>query len=999
MMVYRLGASVLALTMAQVAWAQSVPPNPVPARTPPTAGASSAPSLEPEAATGLPDQGLSGQQGLENAAETGEQTGAEIVVTGSRISRRDYVSASPIVTTSQAALQATGAVNVEQSLNQLPQFVQGQGQQGGVGGGGTGRATLNLRGLGDRRNLILLDGRRLPPSDTFGVVDVNIIPQSLIESVETITGGASAVYGSDAISGVVNFRTKRSFDGIEADVQYGDTFRTDRHTLDASLTGGLTSKDDRAHAILNFGYTQRGTLFGTDRKFYRNGVLSSFIGQGTYVPSATNLPTQAAINAAFPNVAGGAINRTQSLGFNDDGSLFGQVGLANYKGPTDGFYSTFGNVVRMPVALQSLQTRPQTRYSAFGKFDYELSDGLTAYAQVLYVESKTKGDTTRSLTQFYIPTVSINNPFIPASLRAILASRPNPNADFVINKRFTELPAKTSEQEFKTSELLVGLRGKLPVGDWTFDAFAARDRTKFVEEINVATLFSRVQSLLQASDGGRSLCTGGYNAFGLANNSQISQSCINYLTANLTSTQDINQNNFEASAQGSLFKLPAGDVKVSLVADYRENSFSFVPDSQIRAGNAEAIVATNPSFGRTKVKELAGEVFVPILRDAPFFKSLNLTGGLRYSDYNVTGGVFTYKAELEWQPIDTVLLRGGYQRAIRSPNIGELFSSATGGQVQVGTPPGSGDPCDVRTATRVSGGAPLRALCIATGVPVALVDNYNFTTTGIAIQNSGNRDLDPENATTKTLGLVWRPQFGTPLLSNFSFSVDYYDIKVKKIIATIDGVTALSKCYNQDGSNPTYDAGNAFCQLIARDATGGVNSIALPYLNLGGIKTSGIDFQADWAMDLGGAGRISVNALVSYLDSYKRATFQNSAFQEFRGTIDAAQFLPLPKWRSVLTTNYTIGKVDFGLRWRFTQKMRDVTSVTRPTAPAAGVPNYSLFDLNGRFKINDSYTLRAGITNLFDKKPPVVGGTLGLTQAGTYDVLGRSFYVGMRARF
>ena len=1001
----RLSVSAFALVLAQAAVAQNVPPNPAPPSTPPAPDASSTPPAD-AAGPGapLPDQGPAGPQGVNGQAEAEGKPVAEILVTGSRITRRDYVSASPIVTTSQEALQASGTVNIEQSLNQLPQFVQGSGQQAGVGGGGNGRATLNLRGLGDRRNLILLDGRRLPPSDLFGVVDVDIIPQALIESVETITGGASAVYGSDAISGVVNFRTKRKFDGIEADVQYGDTFHSDRYAIDASLIGGLSGMDDRAHAVLSFNFTKREALYGTSRSFFDQGVLSSFIGQGTFVPSATNLPTQAAVDAAFPGVAAGSIPRTRSLGFNDDGTLFSQIGATNYKGPTTGFYSTFGGVVRMPVALQSIQLRPQRRYAAFGKFDYELTDDVTAYAQVLYVDNTTQNDGTASLTQFFVPTVSINNPFIPAALRAILATRPNPTADFTINKRFTELPYKTGHEQFNTSEFLLGLRGKLPVSDWTFDIFGARDKVTLDDDVERGVLYSRVQSLFQAADGGASLCAGGYNPFSLANNSKISQACIDYLTANLHSRQVIRQDNVEASAQGSLFALPAGDVKLSLVADYRKNSFTYSPDSQIQNANVEAIVAANPTRGSTNVKEIAGELFVPIFKEQPFAYALNVTGGFRHSDYNVTGGVNTFKAELEYQPVRSVLIRAGYQRAIRAPNIGELFSATTGGQVQVGSPPGSGDPCDVRSTARASGGAGLRGLCLATGVPAALIDNYNFTTTGIQITNSGNQNLTPEKATTKTAGIVWRPHFASPMLSSFSLSADFYDIKITKIISTIDGVTALSKCYNLDGSNASYSATNAFCQLITRDGTGGVSNIALPYLNLGGIKTRGIDFQLDWGVNfadvgVGDIGRLSVNALVSYLDSYKRATFANTAFQEFRGTIDAANFLPLPKWRSVVTTNYNVGPVNLGLRWRFIQKMNDVTAITRPTSPAAGVPNYNIFDLTGRFKINEKLTLRAGITNLFDKQPPVVGGTPGLTQAGTYDILGRSFYIGAKARF
>ena len=996
------GVSALALLWASAATAQTMTADPA---TVPAPDASSLPAAADQTSPALlPTQGAATPAEVQDAGDPAEK---EIVVTGSRISRSDYTSASPIVTTNQEALKATGAVNVEQSLNQLPQFIPGSGSQGGgaSAAASAGRATLNLRGLGDRRNLVLLDGRRLPPSTVFNVTDVNIIPQSLIESVETITGGASAVYGSDAISGVVNFRTRRNINGIEIDGQIGNTFRADRQTADISAVGGWTSGDDRLNIVGAVGYTKRAELTGAERSFFDLGILSSFIGQGTFVPSATNLPSQAAVNGAFANQPAGTVGRTNPLGFNDNGSLFSQVGATNYAGPTTGFYTTFGNTVRQPVARQQSIERPLERFNAFGKAEYKVADGLTVYAQALFNRTDARTNVGNSLTQFITVNVSAANPFIPASLRAVLASRPNPTANFSINRRFVELPSRVFDTSFETSQFIVGARGRLGFGDWTYDIYGARDRNVIHDAIAPGVIGSRVNQLLQAGDGGRSLCAGGYNPFGLANAMAISPECTAFITRQITRDEDIRQNTVEGAIQGTLLALPAGDLKLSVVGTYRENKYVFTPDAALVAGDVFATNQTNPTRGRTNVKEIAGELFVPVLRDTPFFHALNLSLGARYSDYNVTGGATTYKAEVEWSPVEMVLLRGGYQRAIRAPNIGELFSSATGAQVQIGSPPASGDPCDVRSVSRTgTGGAQLRTLCIATGVPTALVDSYNFTTVAIPVTNSGNLALDPEKASTKTAGIVLRPRFASPLLRNLSLSVDYYDISISDVISTVAGNTALAKCYNQDGSNPSFDAGNTFCGLIARDQTGGITNVALPYLNLGGLKTRGIDVQLDWSVLLGSLGnggdaRVSINTLVSYLDSYQIKNFPADAFQEFAGTIDATNSLPLPRWRYTTTGNLTLGAVDVGLRWRHLNAMRDVTSIIRPASPAAGVPSYDLFDLTGRIAVNERFQLRAGVTNLFDKKPLVVAGTPGNTLPGTYDVLGRSFYVGFKARF
>lgn len=1007
------GISTLALGWALIAapavHAQSASAANAPATAPAT-DATSMPAAADQTSPGdLPSQGAATPAAVQGAdAGDASDTGTkEIVVTGSRIVRSDYTSASPIVTTGVEALKATGAVNVEQSLNQLPQFVPGSGSQGGgaSAAASAGRATLNLRGLGDKRTLVLLDGRRLPPSTVFNVTDVNVIPQSIVESVETITGGASAVYGSDAIAGVVNFRTRRHINGVEIDGQIGDTFRGDRLAADLSAIGGWTSKNDRFNIIASLGYTKRDELKGSERSFFDLGILSSFIGQGTYVPSATNLPSQAAVNAAFPNLAAGTVARTNALGFNANGSLFSQVGAYNYAGPTTGDYVTFGNVVRQPVARQQSIDRPLERYNVFAKADYEISDALTLYAQALYTRTEAQTNVGNSLTQFIPVNVSASNPFIPASLRAVLASRPNPTASFAINRRFVELPPRVFETRFETSQFIVGARGKLGFGDWTYDIYGSRDRNVIHDDIAPGVLGSRVNQLLQAADGGNSICAGGYNPFGIGNATSISAACAAYITQRIRRYEDIRQNTVEGAVQGTLFSLPAGDVKASFVGTYRENKYSFVPDAALIAGDVFATNATNPTRGSTNVKEIATEVFVPLLKDTPGFHSLNVSLGGRYSHYNVTGDVWTYKAEAEWSPVRMLLIRGGYQRAVRAPNIGELFSSPTGAQVQIGNPPTSGDPCDVRSVSRSgANGSQVRALCIATGVPTSLVDNYNFTTVAIPVTNTGNLALTPEKASTKTLGAVLRPEFASPVFNSLSFSVDYYDISIRDVISTVAGNTALAKCYNQDGSNPTYSAGNTFCQLITRDNTGGIANVSLPYLNLGGLKTSGVDFQLDWAVPLGslgslGEGRFTLNSVVSYLGSYQIKNFSTDAFQEFRGTIDATNALPLPRWRYTTTGNLTLGDFDLGLRWRHLNGMRDVTAVIRPANPAPGVPAYDLFDLTARVRVNDAYQFRFGVTNLFDKAPLVIAGTPGNTLPGTYDVLGRSFYVGFKARF
>ncbi len=300
----------------------------------------------------------------------------EIVVTGSRIARSDFSSTSPIVTYSEEAIAQSGTVNIEQAMNQLPQFVQGQTSSTVGAVALAGRASLNLRGLGETRNLVLLDGRRLPLSNANAVVDVNLIPQFILSGVETITGGASAVYGSDAMSGVVNFKSITDFTGLQLDVRSGVSEQGDGNSTDVGITAGFDIAEDRGNVLFSLGYTDRDVLWGKDRDFYQLGVLSSFIGTGTYVPSPTNLPQQSVVNTVFGayGVAPGAVLNSRSLGVNDNGTLFGQIGAFNYQGPTTEYFSTTGGTVRQPVTYQEFVINPMKRKSFFGKFDFKVAD-------------------------------------------------------------------------------------------------------------------------------------------------------------------------------------------------------------------------------------------------------------------------------------------------------------------------------------------------------------------------------------------------------------------------------------------------------------------------------------------------------------------------------------------------------------------------------------------------------------------------------------------------
>jgi iron complex outermembrane recepter protein len=940
-------------------------------------------------------------QAQENATEL-----QEVVVTGSLLTRPNNVSVSPIVTVSSEALKQSGAVDIEAALNQLPGFTPAG--TAGTGGQGTGgHATLNLHALGSNRNLVLLDGKRLPLSDINGNVDINILPESIIGNIDAITGGASAVYGSDAMSGVVNFKTITGFKGITGDVQYGDSFKSDYQKVNASVAFGTGFAQDRGNLLVALSYTDRQALPGSARPFFQFLIPSSFIGTGTYVPNATNLPSQTVLNTLFSGYGiTTSINRVANLGFNNNGSLFVQNGAVNYQGPTTNGYAVIGGNVRMPVGPQVDQLNALKRHTAFGKFDFALSENSTLYGQILFAEPKVRTESGGSLTQLgRLNTIPVTNPFIPADLRTLLASRPNAAAPFTWNGRYVGIPDKAFNEDYVIQQYLLGAKGKLS-GEWSYDVFGSIDSSVHNQNNQPNVLKSQVQLLLNAADGGNSLCAGGFNPFGITNALNISDACEAFMTKTVESKETLTQTQFQALVNGPVFNMPAGPAQLALLAGYRRNSYKYAPDADLAAGNIEAVIASQPvPESSINVKELAAQIDVPLLSDNAFAKELAVGAAFRFSDYNTSGNVQSFEGDIRWRPLDALLFRGSYQRAVRAPNIGELYSPASGVQVAIGTPPASiGDPCDIRSIARTgANGAQVRTLCLTQGIPAARIDAYLFPTTATGGLLSGNLALTPEKANTFNVGVIFNSKSGSNWFSDFTASIDYYNIKIDNVISTVNPLTSLSKCYNLDGSNPTYSNSNIFCQQLTRDATGDLSLVSQKYLNLGLLKTDGVEMQVNWGLrpaDIGlGSlgGKLYLSSAIGWLNQYEVKTLPGSPVQDFSGTSTIGR--SLPEFKALTTLGYRNDRMGYGVRWRYQDAQADISSVNTPNNPARGVTAYNLFDLFGNYKVTDRVDLRAGVTNLLDEDLRFVASSQVSTDVSVYDAVGRSYYLGLKVTF
>ena len=898
----------------------------------------------------------------------------EVIVTGSRISRRDYVSASPITTIDGEELAASGEINLENALFQMPQFGLGQGEQtNGFGQGG--RATVNLRGLGDYRNLVLLDGRRLPTSSRDSVTDINLIPPIIIESVEAISGGASAVYGSDAISGVVNFRTRQGFEGIEANIQYGASAEGDAENIDASVLWGGSLGGGRGSFLTAFSYSDRSELVGADRSYYAGDGTSGFHTPGrTLNVLAGGNPDQATVDAIFGQygVVPGTVPASSQVGFNDDGSLYAVTGGTNLIDPTGRlFVGPTGSVSETILDDRSI-IQPNERYSVYGKVEFEISPNLTAYATGLFSDSNVITSIGYPLNVPQVTAMPVSNPFISADFATWLAARPNPNAPVLIFKRFTETGRRVYDTDYETYQLIAGLQGEFGGGDFTWDAYYATGETDITELHPNSVRFSRLTELVNAPDGGASLCNGGYNMFGRPGNSA---ECLDYLSDPATNLYGIEQDIFEATLQGKLFTMPADDVRFALTATYREDSFFRTADELFSTGD---IASAAPILSQEKqsidVTELAAEVLVPLA------SNLNLGLGYRFSDYSHVGNVDTYKADLDFRPTDAILLRGSFERAVRAPNFHEAYSPLSTLVASIGSPPDAGDPCDVRSNERMDGSiaTQMETLCTSQGIPQGIYATFQEDIVSVAGSSAGNEDLEPEDADTFTVGVVFSPQFDSQLLQGLNISIDYYSIEIDKAInLSGTGADILNSCFNRDGSNPNLDPNDANCQLISRDGvTGRINDLRSTFINTGGFETDGVDLIIDGELHFSGMnGFFAFGTAMNFLGSFDIAATDSDPFVDYANTVDISEFpplSPLPEFKALTTFDYVTDKYMVGLRWRHISSMDNRTSITNPAANDPGPGTYDLFDLIGNVRLTDNLMLSGGITNLADEQPDVL---------------------------
>jgi outer membrane receptor protein involved in Fe transport len=868
----------------------------------------------------------------------------EVLVTGTRIPRNDINAASPVASTLREDIAQQQALTVEDFSTKLPQL-GGGARAGSQGSDAFGAQVFDLRNFGQSRSLTLIDGTRAVPFSFRNSVDANAIPASLIKRVDVLTGGAAAVYGADAVAGVINFILNDDFKGIQFSAT-GRVSQAGGAEYGASIMLG-TALGDRGHVVIAADYTQRDLV--------RSGTRDWAITPASTIPN---------IGGVFTDIASG-----RKFGFDGSGA----------------FTTTPSATSNISASYPLIE--PLKRINAAALFKYEVVPGVEAYGRILYTNARTQESGTPGPNPPVIAqTVGINqnNAFLTPQIAGQLTFV-NGVAQVGVSRSLAELGLITYNTERDTAQFQLGFRGPL-AGAIKYDVYAQYGRS--------------TESTPVTGDGLVTNAAGQNNFALIANTANIfgpNQPSLLALGSTLNG-YNRKRDQFVAAAtiRGTLedlFSLPAGPIGFALGYEYRHETLSITQDSALLTGNTYREGSQAAYGGKTSTGEIFGEVLIPVLRDLPFIKSLDVGGAYRNSHYSLFGVHDTWKAEATWRVDDNIRFRGTIQRVLRAPNFGEFAATTsslpfnnliTVARLQ---PRYGGDPCVLGT-----GNAEQCARFHAPAVgaansfdPSYLEGKYLF---------GGNAAIQPEVGMTKTFGVVLTPTF----LRGFSVSVDYYELNLEGAIGVIQPINAITSCYI---TNPV--ASNPLCGLVTRDpANGHFVDAFVNNQNLGLLNQQGLDIsmnyllKQDWVPGNGVRFSYQANIVTSYILQSNPTTAKIQCAGTYGATCSSdATTLVQPDYRHNASVGWLFDGGQVSVNW---QRIGSV--VNSAPGQTGTLPAQDYFDLTGTYKPLKWLTVTAGIHNLFDKAPPFVpaGGVFN-TFPDTYDLLGRTFAMSLSTQF
>lgn len=976
--------------------------------------------LKASSATAVLGLALASQPAFaQDATEETTDDSDVIIVTGSLIQNPNLERSAPVNVTTEDTIELKQATNAETLLREVPGVVANIGSNTNNGNNGTAR--VDLRGLGSNRNLVMLNSTRIVPSDTFGAVDLNNIPVALVERVDVLTGGASTIYGADAVTGVVNFITKQDFAGMDLQLSNEITERGDGNRVRADLVLGANFDDGRGNAVLAVGYMQADPIYFGQRDLGQCVLnsLSGFCGGDS--PTAT--PT----SFGFPS---GNVQISP-----DGNSLVPQYALFNFN----------------PFNIYSV---PYERFNTYGEAHYDVSDRVTVYGRGMFSKNTVSTIIAASGVFGEALTVPGNNPFLTAGIRDNLCTRAGIALGTACNtaaaiplgavyRRSVELGPRISEYVSQVFDMKAGLTINL-FGNVDFDIYGAYGESERDETRKGYVARSRLQQALNANNTTTCANTANgcvpLNLFGQPGSITPEMAAfIGGVTSTITQASSLSQVHAQVAGDfGFTFPWASDAVAFAVGAEQRKYYAAQRPDNLASVpgelgGAGGAIV---PYEGRYRARDAFAELVVPIASDRPFMNELTIEAGIRHSWYDIEApgnpsfDATTWKVGGTFSPVPAVTFRANYTKAVRAPNIFELFRPFSTGLTNLAT-----DPC---AGTAPTTNANLRAVCLAQGAPAASIGVIQDPAAGQAnVTSGGSTALQPETAKTFTVGVLFQPE---TLLPGFNLSLDYYRIDVTDAINSALPGDLIAACFN--GLSAT-SATNPACTAIRRNPSTGRLSgspattpgLFAPLTNAGRLFTDGFDLVANYKTDLGFAD-LDLNFSGNYTRrSFFDASQDNPAnlypncpsIYSVNCGIAIGGLQPKFSWSQRTTLGFD--GIDLSLLWRHISEFASegqnlcgpatisartgCTGFVRGTGPFVGqeinlnrIKAYDYFDLTARFKIVDNLTLTTTVMNLFDKQAPLLGGQAGTTSANsgntypsTYDVLGRRYSVTARLQF
>ncbi len=913
----------------------------------------------------------------------------EVIITGSRISRPDLDAVSPYVVVGADEFRLSGNLNVEQKLAELPLTLPSFGASSNNPGDGTAR--VDLRGLSTFRTLVLVNGRRYIPATQTGVVDLNSIPGTLIKQVDVLTGGASAVYGSDALAGVVNFQLIDDFEGVEITGLYDLADEGDAEKYNVDITMGGNFDNGRGNAVVYASYSKREALFQGDREY-----SSLTKGEGTDANGNNIL-----VNAGSSGVPG---TRTFSGHTLPNGDTLGHFA-------EDGSGLVWDNVAsRFNFAPDNFLQLPQERYLISAVAHYDINEKATVYSEYAFTHNKVPQELapTPAFTSVMVNPESVFfAPDVQAALSGTQASDTNgdgvidndDNVYMYIGRRMVENGSRQAIDTRDGFRILVGLRGDIN-DSWSYDGYYSFSDLERSTQLNNDVSNSRFQQAISVTDDALACQdpSGGcvpLNIFGAGN---ISPEAVDFVNIGATNITSIEQEALQFTVAGELMTLGSANQAIAVVigAERREDRSNFRPDTFLSSGDVLGFNAGEPTGGGFDVVEVFGEISIPLVQDRPGVQDLTVWGAARTSNYsNIKDDVVSWATAINYAPIDSVRFRVGYQEAVRAPNVDELFGGAANGF------PGAVDPC---TADGFQAGITDAALCEATGVPAGLVGVFAQANSQIEGTFGGNPELTEETSETFTLGVVWEP------LDGLDISVDYYEIKIEDAIDVLGGglSNTLSICYNT-----VKNINSAYCNTIQRRPDGTVNNVAILNANIGVIETSGVDLNVHYVTEvgwgIGGNGStLSFGLSATYLDAYDvtPVAVLPEEVNECAGAYGATCSNPRQEILWNLRSTMTSGDWTLTALLRYIDETEDDqialgTAVESDfAAPTIGDEYY--LDLGGSYQFSEGFSINVGVNNLLDTEPNQIGdgsSSQGNTWPETYPLFGPRWYASFAYKF